>query len=76
MRVCNEVLAAERIGAERVREISDTPPRTVTGADRRAKNRAYVEATFGEVRGGEENEDHPETRAAHRSENRPQFERP
>ena len=52
IRVCNEVLTAERIGAERVREISDMPPRTVTDADRRAKNRAYVEATFGDVRGG------------------------
>ena len=62
MRVCNEVLTAEKIGAERVREISDMPPRMVTDANRRAKKRAYVEATFGEVRGCEEDADHPDTR--------------
>ena len=56
-RVCNEVLNAERIGAERVREISDQ--RLVSDMDRHAKNRAYVEATFGEIRGDEEDENRP-----------------
>ena len=56
-RVCNEVLNAERISAERVREIGDQ--RLVSDADRHAKNRAYVEATFGEIRGDEEDEDRP-----------------
>ena len=56
-RVCNEVLNAERISPERVREISDQ--RSVSDADRHAKNRAYVEATFGEIRGDEEDETRP-----------------
>ena len=45
----NEILFADVIGASRVKEINDMPPQMVTDADRLAKQRAYVIATFGGI---------------------------
>ena len=45
----NEILFAEVIDASRVKEINDMPLQMVTDADRLAKQRAYVIATFGHI---------------------------